>query len=356
MLVRGLRCRWLQVLGIVCVLCACGCDPDPEPPKPLPTALTTQPARADDPPPPPEVEDVVSSPILIKPLDPDKRWKERSYTQTKGVPSGGLLAVCYIPGSPAIPDRPKVNLTEGPTAIRNPEPKEIEYYKGRVYYRGYAGKYQSKRRGRPVSHAVVMVRNVEKGTRAPLDRNGLEIWDGMFKPPLILSATNDRVQIKNYDAFPGSIVIREIGVGTELMKQALPPNNTKFQGHGAFDKKQLFAWTLTQWRRLARSISSPPIRSGKYFRVSCERRPWLEASVVVVDNPCVAVSINQHRKEGFATIGGVPVGQWVVEAWHPVFEPEERTRTVEIKKGETLEIPIKFKLPQPKSGGQPVNK
>jgi len=315
---------------------------------------TEEPAPATSPaggrpsaPPDPQVPAEGASPILVRPLPPGVR-RDTGYVQVEKMPAGDILGLCYVPSTsdlkPPVPG--PVDIDSPSDRIKDPEPKELDYYRKVDIDRArWVDDYSSDQGGHPVLNAVVMVRGVEQGPLPPLPRGKLHVNNGELHPLIAFSPVNDRLELRTYDYFSSHVVIRDADSGRMVLDKPLAGNTASFRGHGALDKQHLQAWNWTQWKRLARPIQTEVIREQGFFEIRCRRHPWQRAYAVVFDSPYLAVSGEGRRASGIFRIQKVPAGTWTVAAWHPVLEPVEPTRTVQVKPDETLELRIAFKPP-----------
>ena len=342
--------------ALIAGACAAGCDQrQPGLGAGSPPAEIEAPERTEDAPEIPGDEDDsedAGSPILVKPLPPGVKRHAESYTRDEKMSCGALLALCYIPAKKPqrLPRPAPVDITGGPNAIVDPEPKELAYYKRMRFQRpGWIDRFNGAQGGHPVLSAVILLRGVDRGPRAPLTRGSFLINNGVLKPLIGFSAAGDRIELRTYDAFSNRFVIREWRRDRTILRKALPGNTATYRGSGALDKSNLGSWEMTQWMKLAKPIQTDPIREPGFFEIRCERHPWQTAYLVVYDNPYVGVSSSRGRARGTCSVGQIPVGTWTLDVWHPLLEPVRRTHTVEIKQDETTELLIPFKLP----GGTP---
>jgi len=326
---------------------AAGCRKAP----PAPPEPASQPASAQAEPDIPGVGDEVaagSSPILVKPLAPGERKVLDAYVQNEKLPVGSLIGFCYVSGKRLArrPESGPIDITRAPYTIRDPEPKELEYYK-KIEFRRPAWIHPPRpKSGRyPVAGAAVILRGIRAGPLLGLPRGALQVDNGQVRPPVAFSPVNDRFEVRTLDAFSNDLVLKDLAGGETVWTARLAGNTEKFRGHGALDKKNLRAWSWTQWLRMAKVIQSAPLRRCGFYELTCRRHPWQRAHVAVLDNPYATVSESRHRREGIFSLQKVPVGTWTVEAWHPLLRPVEKTRTVTIRKDETFELPIEFNPP-----------
>jgi len=68
----------------------------------------------------------------------------------------------------------------------------------------------------------------------------------------------------------------------------------------------------------------------------CDVHPWMSSYVAVLDHPFFGVS----GEDGGFSIGNLPAGEYVIEAWHE--ELGSQTQTVTVGDGEAVEISFDF--------------
>ena len=65
-------------------------------------------------------------------------------------------------------------------------------------------------------------------------------------------------------------------------------------------------------------------RRSETIRVSCDIHPWMEAWIIVSENPYTAVT----NEKGSFKLTDVPPGEYTLRMWHESFGPMEQTITV----------------------------
>jgi len=330
-------------------VCVAGCGRATSPPPGAAAAESSTPAQAvPAAPEPDEGLEGAASPVLVQPLDPDQKRPDQWYTKDDTLATGSLLGLCYVPAKKplTLTAPPRVDIASGPDAISKPEKEELRYY-GKITLRrpAWLHAFNPGQGGHPVTGAALIVRGIKKGRREPMTRGGFQVNNGAMRPVIGFTPLDDRAEVRTLDAFSNDLVLTDLSDGRAIWTQVLAGNTATFGGHGALDKEHLISWSRTQWLKLAKPVQSPPLRSMGFYKLTCKRHPWQAAYLVVVDNPYVAVPASRHRGRGVFTIGQIPVGVWMLEVWHPVLEPVERTIPIEIKADETLELPVAFKVP-----------
>lgn len=87
-----------------------------------------------------------------------------------------------------------------------------------------------------------------------------------------------------------------------------------------------------QGQRITRIFKNPELP----FQTKCSAHPWMGVQVAIVDHPFFDVT----DKEGAFEIKNLPVGKYVIQAWHEVFGV--KTQTIEVKEGEKLKLDFTF--------------
>lgn len=103
--------------------------------------------------------------------------------------------------------------------------------------------------------------------------------------------------------------------------------------HGYYGKNTAFNVALPmQGAKVTR-----PLRRPGVVRVDCDAHGWMEAWIVVVDNPYYA----QTGADGSFSIGEVPPGSYTLEVWQEHVGVVEMPVTVKAK--EAVEVPVVLK-------------
>lgn len=275
------------------------------------------------------------------------RFEDPGYEQVAKLPHGTLKGVCYLPKAPpaGCGRGGPVDPGSGPDAIRNPRPGEVSYYKkARVGRPGWF-KYDRKIRKHLVLNAAIIIKGIKAGGLVPLRRTSFNIYAGRFganyntrdrnfgdSRVMKFSPVKDLVLFRTYDGFDSHFLVRNVMSGEVVMDKRAR----------AFDRKPVHA-SGNMERVFGHGVlpphvpSSPFKRAGEIYKVSCQRHPWMEGYIIIVDNP-YALSA---RKGKFSL--SVPVGDWDVQVWHPVFQPAQKELRIRIHANKVTELGVPFR-------------
>jgi len=295
-----------------------GADQDPEP------LLPELPGQ--------ENEQAAGMEIMVKRPRVDGGDQQDGYVQDDNCPSGRLVGACkFVPpvtGHPRASAEP-LELT-GAYAIPDPEPGEVEYYKNlKLTHRQYFSTY----RGIHPVGVVLMLRDVRKGGRQPLSRATFLIRQGRFRPHVQVGPLHERVMFGTYDSYPTDVVMKSLQTGQVVLDgrvSAFDRDTIKPLGRGGL-----------HYTARPKMQQSPVIHAPGGYQIQCKRHAWKRAYVYVVDNPYATIS----DRERF-TIDNVPVGKWILDAWHPEYKPVKTSYEIEIRKDETTELAVEFHTPE----------
>lgn len=340
------------VMSAIVILAGCGGDTSASSKRAgdAGKAAETKKAEADQPPLPGEDEeqDEGTTEILIR--NPgSKRAAREGYAQADGMASGSLRGVCvttFPKGKKVVAPKRVAWTFKGDQAIRNPMKGEVEYYKNmgikRLEKPWYLGSRARKDGRWSVGGAVLMVKGITHGPRAPLARPGYMFRHAKIKPQASISGMDawvfgspeDKFFAFTYDAYPNEIVLKETGSGKVVYEGKV----SAYSRNGA----KPLAGGGTHFARPQPTQSSVIEKPG-FYEMSCKRHPWVSGRLIVVENPYAAIASNSS---GSFSISSLPVGKHAVEIWHPVFTPKKRTLEIEIKANEPTELFVEFETPE----------
>lgn len=86
-------------------------------------------------------------------------------------------------------------------------------------------------------------------------------------------------------------------------------------------------------QKITRKFKNPELP----FQTKCSAHPWMGVQVAIFDHPFFDVT----DKSGAFKIKSLPVGKYVIQAWHEVFGV--KTKTIEVKEGMELNLDFTFK-------------
>ena len=286
----------------------------------------------------------------------ENRELEKSYIQKENVKSGSVKGYCFVvcKDKTKLPAPKPLNVAK---LIQKPEAQEAEFYAQFKYTEPQwiasnpvDGRY-------PVMQAVVFARNIKVGARTPFDRPAYLVWSGSFREGNDSSngartMVKERLQIRNCDPFPCHFVITGPPPRNEVIFEEVLGPNTDVRKPGevnaevtAFNKHTEHFSSQVGFMRTGKLVISPPLKEPGIYTLSCKRRSWMKSTLLVLENPLAAFSSTGHGGWGKFTIEQMPVGRHVLEVWHPVLEPMQKTIEVEIKENETTQLNIEFKAP-----------
>ncbi len=162
--------------------------------------------------------------------------------------------------------------------------------------------------GGEVKDAVVRIKSVGKGKAWPAAKPArIDQKSCVFQPHVMVMA-------------PGSL---------DIVNSDPVLHNT----HGYYGKNTAFNVALpVQGGKVVR-----PLRRPGLVRVDCDAHGWMEAFIVVADNPYYA----QTGADGSFEIGDVPPGSYTLEIWQEYTGVTEIPVTVKAK--ETVQVPVELK-------------
>lgn len=338
---------WPVLLVLAIALASCERAPAPPPRNPT----TSPPAQAK----PAKFtlpdgfnRDELVSKLLIEDTTVADRHLRARYKRDHKVATGGVLGLCYVPFDKAktVPRRLYLAV-EGASAVKNPEPGEAVYYRTHMPYEPVLlGQFNARRKRYPVERVAIIVRNVERGRRARLERPvlALDYKSGQLRVPklgynhsagrIAFMPLSERIQFYNLEFYSADFRVTHVATGKTVFRSGLAG-----YGDPKFPGKRYGAEIGMARPRL---LQSPPITEPGMYRITCGRRPWLRAWAIAVDSPYVAVT----GENGRFRLSGLPEGEYEVDVWHPQFEPEQRRHKIRIDPHRTREALIRFKPPK----------
>ncbi len=95
-------------------------------------------------------------------------------------------------------------------------------------------------------------------------------------------------------------------------------------------------WNISQAPNAA-PLEQKFSRAEIMIPVKCNQHPWMKAYIGVTKHPFFAVT----GKDGTFTIGGLPPGDYTIEAWTATFGAQEQKVTVGAKESKTVDFAFK---------------
>jgi len=124
---------------------------------------------------------------------------------------------------------------------------------------------------------------------------------------------------------------KKTGQLLHVKNSSITEHNKKGIGHNT----KIPAIDFNQGLEPGKNVPFPQLKpSVTPYMVGCDAHPWMTANVLVMDNPCFAVS----GKDGKFEIKGVPVGKVRLFVWHQeagfINEGGKNGQEIELKDGE----------------------
>lgn len=287
--------------------------------------------------------EAASSEQLIDPNAAIERPRRETYHHVELHASGTLAGICVMPAKDGGELAKKYGgtlLPEGENAIKDPKKGEVEYYKKiKMKVPAYL-RYDKYKKRYTVVGTVLLFRDVKVGARPPLIRAGFTIKRGFMDQwgcngrhyGVCISPVNDRLQFETFDRHSYDVVMKDPS-GKVIFETEVPAWTTDLTDQN---------WTVPAPKAV---ISKVILKEMGLYTLTEKRKPWMKGFVHVVDNPYAIVVKPERRTFGTFNVPKVPAGKHRVDVWHPVFEPEEKTIEIDIKKNGRAEIEIKLKAP-----------
>jgi len=285
--------------------------------------------------------------------DVQARFEKPFYEMDDKVPAGTLRGICWVrtrrPSEE--PRGERIDLTEGPLAIKNPTQGELKFFRKWKPRKPvwHAWNRQIQRMG--LIGAAIVIPNVRKGRRQPVQWRGASFrilngrmnnWGGARYTTHIMKfvLVKDLIRFVTYDPCPSHFVLTEVGTGEVVCERPMAAYMVPRRGDVGSAEAQLgHAGACSP----IFTRSMPLTKLHGIYKFTDRRHPWIEAYAVIVNSPYVATT-GQHGPGQFA-IDGIPAGKWSLWAWHPRLVPVRKTQEFEIRKDEVTEIAIEFKPP-----------
>ena len=228
-----------------------------------------------------------------------------------------------------------IDVTTPAAALQNNEPAAtpeagVGQIHGLVKFSGEVPKNEklslppgcTKKRGDIFSNAVIINNGLVKDVAIRIIK-GLE--GKSFR-----STVQKPVQLDQHDCMydPRTIVVRT-GQPVEFINSDSVFHNVR----SVTTKNEIFNVAMPQKHdHMAKIFTTPEILQTK-----CSIHPWMNANIVVVDNPYATVT----NEKGEFTIPNLAPGHYTLEAWHEVLGTS--TQEVTLKENETLNLEFLFR-------------
>lgn len=291
-------------------------------------------------------EGVDNDVAMENPLKSFERKDDDFYRFEPEMPSGGIRVLCHFEKNATLklPARKAYDVA-APGIIKDPLPKELEYFK---QFRNRKA-LPERNYGPAVGGAVIWAQKIKEGPAKVPGKIGFMIWcsgyRGRPKAP-IAALVPDKIHIRNTDPFPVPIVITHMDTGKKVFEAELPPHTKVTKGKKLIDtwnKHQIpgGSWYLTNFLNSAKVTMSPLLKDLGRYEITSKRHKFIRYQFWLTQNPYIAWSDGK----GKLSLGGLPEGKHTFVVWHPTYEPVEQTFDVDIKKGANKEIQVAFKVP-----------
>ena len=307
-------------------------------------------------------DDDLQSKALVTDQAIRRRQKKNRYIYDPKIHGGTLKGVCCVKYDKTVRLYPPFPIEPaGPNAIKNPAKGEQAYYRARKPLPlVYLGRHARKEKRYGVKGAVVMIRDVQAGSRPDFDRLCYRVdfrthrivpakpqGRDVFNPSACgvgLMLVRQLVQVFNTSLYDCEIVLTDLADGRTVWQESVGRyHDPNFPGDHLGDNPAMARATISQVPRIDRK---------GFYRLSCRRHPWQEAHLVLWDSPYLTATagdpddMKRHpERAGEFVITGIPEGKHTVEVWHPYFEPARKTYQVEIFMDQTTPLTVEFKVP-----------
>lgn len=296
---------------------------------------------------PGQQEDLFGGDLIKDPGAAERRVNAaaESYVQDSELKSGALKGVCVFAGKPPSL-KALAKLVTKPTPIesriKGAETGEVDFYKNALSSktRKLPGWIYTIRNTPYPTGAVITLKNVRGGPKAPLARPLFNVSFGQVKRSVMFCPQHERLVFATWDPYACHVQLLRYG-------QSKPLFEGDIHYYKKSDTKVDVSYDNSAGRRLPRpkTVQCDPISEKGIYEVRCTRHAWHRARLHVVDNPYVAIAKGSHRIGSAFSMNGIPVGRHTLEVWHPVLKPVQDTIEVEIKKDETAMLKIAFEPP-----------
>lgn len=158
--------------------------------------------------------------------------------------------------------------------------------------------------------AIHIIKGLEGKTLPPVSTQAIKVdqVDCLYVPRTVVVQAGQPVEFINSD--PVFHNVRSVTEKNEVFNVAMPQKED----------------------RMTKVFNTPEILQTK-----CSVHPWMNANIIVSDNPYSAVS----NVSGDFMIQNIPPGDYTIEAWHEVFGSQ--TQNVTIKENETFNLEFSFR-------------
>ena len=209
--------------------------------------------------------------------------------------AGSVKGTVLFEGEP--PEQPKLKRDVDPKCSKDRRDEAIVVAKGKL------------------RDVMVRVTNGSTGAHeAPATPAVIDQNDCMYAPRVIGIVAGQKLQVKNSD-------------------------NTFHNVHGILANKDLFNKPMGP-KAADLTLDPSAAKAGDVVGLQCDVHAWMKSYVVVNDSPFFAVT----AADGTFEIKDLPIGDYTLEAWHPVLGT--KTMKISIGKGKRGDVNARFSYKQ----------
>lgn len=209
--------------------------------------------------------------------------------------AGSVKGTVLFEGEP--PTQPTLERKSDPRCARGRQDEAIVVTKGKL------------------RDVMVRIKNGSTGSHAPpAIPTVLDQQDCMYSPRVVGLVAGQKLVLKNSD-------------------------NTFHNIHGTLAGKEVFNKPMPA-KAADLTVDPPLAHADDVVALQCDVHPWMKAYAVVNDSPFFAVT----GADGSFEIKDLPIGDYTLEAWHPVLG--KKSIKISIGKGKRGDVTARFSYKQ----------